>query len=399
MLMNTGRISTSSSSGQSSLLIINGRIITPEGRMRWLHSVDGRITALGSGEPPPEFRADRTLDAGDLLVLPGFIDLHIHGSAGYDVMDATPEAIFGMSRFLAEHGVTAFLPTTLTHPQADLLSALENIRACMTQPSQGAKILGARLEGPWLNAEKCGAQNPEHIRTAVREEVIPLLETGIVRIVDVAPEIEANFWLIAECRARGIVPSIAHTSATAEQAAHAFRAGITQSTHTFNAQTPLHHRAPGVVGAVLSEPDIYAELIADGVHVHLTAMRVLNACKRPDHLLLISDAVRAAGMPEGEYRFDSRRVLHQGGAVRLPDGTLAGSSLTMDRALRIFTEAVGASPDETWKTASRNPAHAIGIGTERGTIRVGSCADLVLVDDAFAVQCTLVEGEIVYQRQ
>jgi N-acetylglucosamine-6-phosphate deacetylase len=380
--------------------IINGHILTPHGVMRWLAARDGRITAFGDGAPPAEWQDDKTIDAAGLTVVPGFIDLHIHGSAGHDVMDATPEAIFGMARFLASHGVTAFLPTTLTHPQGDLLRALENIRVCMGQPRQGAKILGARLEGPWLNAEKCGAQNPEYIRTARPEEVTPLLDTGVVRLVDVAPEIDANFWLIAECRARGIVTSIAHTSATAEQAAHAFAHGITQSTHTFNAQTPLHHRAPGVVGAVLAERSVYAELIADGVHVHPAAMGALWACKQPDRLLLISDAVRAAGMPEGEYRFDERLVLHQGGAVRLPDGTLAGSSLTMDRALWKFAGAVAQGDMGTvWQCASLTPARAIGAADEMGSIEVGKAADVVLIDPGTGeVHLTIIDGQVAWRR-
>lgn len=378
------------------MLITNARILTPAGPMRWLLIDQGVIAAVGDGPPPASADA---IDAASLTMLPGFIDVHFHGAAGHDVMDATPEALHGMARFAATHGVTGFLATTLTNPRAALAAALENVRATMSQPIPGgAQLLGARLEGPYLNAEKCGAQNPEYIRTADRDEALAFLDLGVLRIVDIAPEIAANTWLIDECVRRGISVSIAHTSATAAQAQAAFARGISQSTHTYNAQTPLHHREPGVVGAALATPGIRCELIADGVHVHPLALRIAWLCKGPDEIMLITDAVRAAGMPDGSYRFDAREVLLKDGAVRLADGTLAGSSLTFDRALRTFMQATGAPLEAAWRCASLTPARALGLADRLGSIEVGKQADLVLLDDALDVAMTFVRGEVVFSR-
>ncbi|MCK6577086.1 MAG: N-acetylglucosamine-6-phosphate deacetylase [Anaerolineae bacterium] len=378
------------------MLITNARIITPAGEMRWMSIRNGIISALGMGEP--QVTSDtQIIDAQGMTVLPGFIDVHFHGAAGHDVMDATPEALEGMAVFSAQHGVTGFLATTLTNPREALTGALENVRACVKRPVKGARLLGARLEGPYLNVEKCGAQNPEYIRTAAPDEALAFLDLGVLRMVDVAPEIAQNEWLLDECVRRGITVSIAHTSATAADVVRAAARGATQSTHTFNAQTPLHHREPGVVGAVLALPEIRCELIADGVHVHPLAMRIVWMCKKPDRLILISDAVRAAGMPDGEYSFDERKVLLKDGAVRLPDGTLAGSCLTMDRALRMLMGVTGEPIESLWQTASLNPARALGIADRKGSLEVGKDADLTVVTGDLNVHLTMVEGQIVYR--
>lgn len=377
------------------MLITNARILTPHGVMRWLSISDGKIVDMGAGDHPAVANSE-TFDAGGMTVLPGFIDVHFHGAAGHDVMDATPEALYGMAQFSARHGVTGFLATTLTNPRDALTRALENVRDCMGKPTGGAKLLGARLEGPYLNVEKCGAQNPEYIRVPEREEAITFLDLGVLRIVDVAPEIPETAWLIDECVRRGIAVSIAHTSAKADDVVRAVERGVRQSTHTYNAQTPLHHREPGVVGAVLALPDVRCELIADGIHVHPMPMRIAWACKKPDALILITDAVRAAGMPDGMYNFDERSVMLRDGAVRLPDGTLAGSALTMDRAIRTFMAATGEPLDAIWQTASLNPARAIGIDQLKGSIEVGKDADLVMLNESLEVMLTMVEGQVVF---
>lgn len=378
------------------MLITNAHIITPTGVMRWLTCKDGVITGVGMGEPlvTPD---TNILDVDGMIILPGFIDLHYHGAAGHDVMDATPEALEGMARFAAAHGVTGFLATTLTNPRKALTAALENVRDCLDRSVDGAKLLGARLEGPYLNVEKCGAQNPHYIRSPEHNEAIPFLDLGVLRIVDLAPEIEDTEWLLKECVRRGVTVSIAHTSATAAQVVRAVERGATQSTHTFNAQTPLHHREPGVVGAVMALPEVRCELIADGVHVHPMAMQILWKCKKPDGLILVSDAVRAAGMPDDEYNFDERTVVLKDGAVRLPDGTLAGSSLTMERALRNLIAATGETLESVWQCASLTPARAIGIDDRKGSIEIGKSADLVVLDEGLDVQLTIVEGHIVYR--
>jgi N-acetylglucosamine-6-phosphate deacetylase len=375
-------------------LITNARVIAPDTTYEWLTYADGQITAIGNGTPPAD--SDR-IDAGGRNVLPGFIDLHIHGALGHDVMDATPTAIEQIALFCAKHGVTGFLPTTLTHHHDALMAALHNIKACMDHPiGGGAAVLGAHIEGPYLNVEKAGAQNPGYIRLATRDEVLALFNVGGVRLIDIAPEFPENDVVLEEAQPRGITVSIAHSSATAQQTLDAIQRGITHSTHTFNAQTPLLHRQPGIVGAVLTSPQVACEIIADGVHVDFIAVKVAWLCKGADGLMLITDAVRPTGMPDGEYPFDERTVILRDGAVRLPDGTLAGSALTYNVGLRNLLTVTGEPLSVLWKTASLNPARAIGLADRKGSLEVGKDADMVIVDDAINVYRTVVNGRTVY---
>lgn len=377
--------------------IINARVITPDGEKHWLEYHEGVIRAVGEGAPAAA-PADDTIDAGGLYLLPGFIDLHMHGAAGHDVMDASADGLREIARFCARHGVTSFLPTTLTDRHERIMAALENIRRGMSEPGDGAHILGAHVEGPYLNAEKCGAQNPQYIRLPSQAEVDALFATGVIRLIAIAPEFDENQLVIAEALRHDCTVSVAHSSASAAQTLAAVARGVTHSTHTFNAQTPLHHREPGIVGAVLATPNITCELIADNIHVHPLALRVVWLCKRPHHVALITDAVRAAGMPEGEYRFDERTVVLRDGAVRLPDGTLAGSALTMDRALHNFMQAADEPLEAVWPASSLNAARAVGVAQRKGSLEVGKDADLVLVDQAINVYMTIVGGRVAYRR-
>jgi N-acetylglucosamine-6-phosphate deacetylase len=330
--------------------------------------------------------------------MPGLIDIHIHGCAGHDVMDADQAGLLSMARFLARHGVTAFLPTTLTNTHERIMAALGTVKDAMALGSTGgAKILGAHLEGPYLNAEKCGAQNPQYIRPAEADEVEELLALGCLKLVDVAPEIPANRWLIGACRERGLRVSLAHTAATYAEVCAAAALGLNHATHTYNAMTGLHHREPGALGAVMSLPEITCELIADNIHVHPAAMAILWALKGPGRLILISDSVRAAGMPEGDYWFDERQVVLKDGAVQLPDGTLAGSALTLNRGLYHFSQAVGAPVWQVWPAASLNAARALGLDYQTGALLPHMAADLILADEQMQVYLTVVGGEIVHQ--
>ncbi|GAB4524539.1 MAG: N-acetylglucosamine-6-phosphate deacetylase [Anaerolineae bacterium] len=380
------------------LLITHARIFTPDAVIDdgWLHVENGRITALGPGSDMPQ--APRVIDAQGLTLLPGFIDVHVHGGAGYDTMDATPEALHHMARFYAQHGTTSFLATTWTDTDVRITAALENIRACVGPQADGATLLGAHLEGPYINAEKGGAQNNTYIRRADRKEAAAYLDLGIIRLLALAPEFEENHWLIQECVARGITISAAHTAATYEQILAAAQMGVTQSTHTFNAMEGLHHRKPGMVGAVMTTPAIRCELIADNIHVHPAVMNVLYMLKGADGVILISDAIRSAGMPDGDYQIDDRTVSVTDGVVRLPDGTLAGSTLTMDRALFNLLQATHAPLEALWRTSSYNAACAIGIADRTGSIETGKDADFILVDDEIQVAMTVARGSIVYKK-
>lgn len=381
------------------VLVTNARIITPTitWPRGWLLCRAGKIAALGSCETP-DFGAVETIDAGGKTLLPGFIDVHAHGAVGYEVMDADPDGLRAMARFYAQHGVTVFLAATWTDSRERIAAALDVVATHQGPQPGGATLLGVYLEGPYLNADKCGAQSTQHIRRAEREEALAFLDTGVIREMTLAPEFEANHWLIQDCVRRGITVTAAHTNATYEQMQHAARLGVTQMTHTYNAMPGLHHREPGALGAAMSHPDIVCELIADNIHVHPTAMNILFTVKGPDRVILVSDAIRGAGMPDGEFRIDDRIVMVKDGAVRLPDGTLAGSTLTLECALRNLVQATGHPLDVLWRASSLNAARAIHIAHRKGSLEAGKDADLVLVDDQINVCLTVVEGQIVYRR-
>ena len=346
------------------------------------------------------------LDGSDCILLPGFIDVHIHGSAGGDMMDATPESLATISQFLVKHGVTGFYATTVSASHAETLAAVTNVARFVgqSQPAgadalpTGSRILGVHLEGPYINAQFPGAQNPDFIRPPSLEEFEALLAAGPVRMITLAPEVEGADALIERALAAGVRVVLGHTAATFDQASAAIDAGVTQATHTYNAMTGLHHRRPGAVGAALSDDRIYAQLIADGIHVHPAAMRILGRCKGPTRTLLISDAMRASGMPEGRYDLGGLPVIVQDGVCRLEDGTLAGSVLALDAALRNFMSANGWPLVQAWPLTSLSQAQAMGIDYEVGRIRSGARADLTLLDAETQVVATVVGGQLAYLR-
>jgi N-acetylglucosamine-6-phosphate deacetylase len=379
------------------LLITNAQIRAPGAWISdgWLLAESAKIAAIGAGAAPERPEA-RRIDAGGRTLLPGFIDLHVHGGAGHDTMDASRDGLREMARFYGRHGVTAFLATTWTDSRARITHALETIAACQGSQPEGATLLGAHLEGPYVNPERSGAQSISHIRRADRSEAESWLELNVIRLLALAPEYEENHWLIERAAARGITVSAAHTAASYDQVREAVRRGLTHATHTFNAMTGLHHREPGTVGAALTLPAIRCELIADNVHVHPAVMALTWAAKGPDGVILITDAIRSAGRPDGEYRIDERVVTVRDGVARLPDGTLAGSTLTMERALANFVQATGSAIEAVWRAASLNAAQAIGIDQRKGSLEPGKDADLVLLDDHCAVHLTVAEGRVVY---
>lgn len=385
--------------GVAPLLIRNAAVMRSTGLQDrgWLLADEGRIRAIGAGEAP-DFGGAEIVDADGLMLLPGFVDLHFHGAMGHDAMDGQPEAIRGMARFAARHGVTAILPTTSTDSRERIHAALAAVAACVGSQLDGAAVLGAHLEGPFLNVAKCGAQSVEHIRRADPAEAHAYLEMNVLRLVSLAPEYPENHWLIDECVKRGITVSAAHTAATYEQMQAAFLRGVSHATHTFNAMVGLHHREPGTVGAVLTASQVTCELIADNIHVHPAVMQVLLAAKGDNGVVLVTDAIRGAGLPDGAYEVDARTVTIREGVVRLPDGTLAGSVLTMDRAVYNLMRATGRPLESVWKASSLNAARAIGVADRKGSLDVGKDADMVLVDRDVNVHLTVVEGRVVYRR-
>ena len=382
------------------MLIHNARLFTPHlpGRVGWLLVKNEQIRLIGFGQRPilPGNTEVQEVDAEGKMLLPGFIDLHVHGAMGHEVMDASAAGLEEMARFYASHGVTSFLATTWTASREAIRKALELVEEVQGPVQGGATLLGVHLEGPYLNPDRCGAQDIRQIRRAEREEALEFLDSGVIRLLALAPEYDENLWLVDECVKRGITVSAAHTAANYEQMQRAAAHGMTQATHTFNAMQGLGHREPGTVGAALTIPQIACELIADNIHVHPAVQKILLDVKTPSGVILITDAIRAAGLPEGEYMLDDRSVNIQDGAVRLQDGTLAGSILTMERALQNLCSATGRSLEELWVTSSLNAARAIGISSRKGSLEAGKDADLVLLDDSFQVHLAVAQGEIVY---
>ena len=379
------------------LLIENAKIILPSSVLErgWLLIEDSKIKAFGIYNAPT-FEADKVIDAEGKIMLPGFIDIHCHGAVGHDFMSATPEEISKIAEFYAKHGVTSFLATTHTQSHDKIYQAMQTINTAQTPNNTGARLLGVHMEGPYLNRDKAGAQYPEHVRLANRDEMQDLFDLDIIRLISLAPEFEENHWLIRECVRRGIAVSVAHSSATYAQMQVAIELGITHATHTFNAMTGLHHRNPGIVGASMDSDSIRAELIADNIHVHPVAMRVLWKAKGRDGIVLITDSQSFAGLDDGQYQLDDRVVIVEDGKCSLSDGTLAGSVITLNKAFSIFCDVTGLSIDQAWHTSSLNAAHAIGLSNSKGSIEVGKDADIILIDDDFSVHLTIVEGKIVY---
>jgi len=382
------------------MLLINAHFVS-EGRTfrpGWLRLRDGIVAAFGSA-PYPDTNGLPVVDLGGATLMPGFIDVHVHGAVNHDTMDADPDGLRVMAGFFAQNGVTGFLPTTLTDTRERTMAALLSIKRAMEQPTGGARILGAHLEGPYLNRSKGGAQHLDQIRPVSVPEAREFLDTGVIKVVSVAPEIPENGWLIDECRKRGITVSMAHTNATYTEALDGIGLGISHATHTFNAMSPVHHRDPGAAGAALLSPHVRCELICDGIHVHAGAAELLWRMKGRGGVILITDSMRATGMPDGEYMLGSYPAVKSGDSATLSDGTLAGSVLTFDRGVRLFRriiDADGTNPDTLSDLVAVTSANAAkAVGTESG-IYYHSPADLVALNADWQVILTIVQGEIVY---
>ncbi|PKO22559.1 MAG: N-acetylglucosamine-6-phosphate deacetylase [Chloroflexi bacterium HGW-Chloroflexi-1] len=385
---------------KSRLVITGGRVVTPF-RVLGPGTVtveEGKIVSVAEGAAHIGDEGN-IVHAEGLTVAPGFIDSHVHGAMGHDTMDATPAAIEGMARFFARHGVTSFLPTTLTASRGATLAAIKNVTHCIEQGSAGAEILGIHLEGPYLSPEKGGAQPPSYIRPADPEEYAAFFQAGPVRLITLAPEIPENRRLIPYAVARGAAVAVGHSAATYAEVLEAVSLGLSQATHTFNAMGGLHHQQPGTAGAVLSCDDIFAQVIVDFIHIHPAIVKVLARAKGPGRLALITDAIRAAGMPDGIYDLGGQAVTVKDGEARLSTGGLAGSTLTMDRAVRNVMNAAGLSLSEALTMATITPAHSIGVADRKGSLEPGKDADLILLDAELQVTLTMVRGKVVYQAE
>jgi N-acetylglucosamine-6-phosphate deacetylase len=357
---------------------LRGRLLTPQGIVHGEVQFGSVIERI---DPLPGAPADAP------LILPGFLDLHVHGGDGADTMDG-PEGVRRLARFHLRHGVTTLLPTTITHPWSAVVAALEGVKRVAAEDDPTLPDLpGAHLEGPFIHPQRLGAQ-PPFAQLPTDEVIDELLALDTVRLATLAPEIEGALPAARRLAAAGVRIGIGHTRADHVQVAallDAVRAegGVAGFTHLFNAMGGMTGREPAVVGAALADAESYAELILDGHHVHPVSFRAALAAK-PDRLLLISDAMRAAGRPEGESELGGQRVRVQGGAARLADGTLAGSVLTLDVALRNVV-AAGVPVERAARLVSEVPAQYLGLD-DRGRLEPGLRADLVVLDAALEVQ-------------
>jgi len=381
------------------LAVTAGRVMTPDQViLDGVVLVEGsRILEVGS-RAAVRFSRDEfdVLDRSRHLLAPGFIDVHIHGALGRDVMEGTTEALEAISRFLATHGTTSFLATTMTASPIATLQAVEALGRQVDRPLPGARMLGLHLEGPFINPEKRGAHSASHIRppsTLILEQL--LARSGHrVKLITLAPEVEGSLELIRFARSRGVVVSLGHSNATLEETVAAIDLGAANATHLFNAMRGFSHRDPGILGAVLTTPQIWAELIADGVHVSPAAVELGLRCKGAGKILLISDAVSATGMPEGRYRLADSEITLSEGVCRTPDGTLAGSILTQDQALRNMVRWSRLPVQTVLGMLTGNPARSLGIADRKGALAAGKDADMVLLDQSLGVHTTIVQGEV-----
>jgi len=335
------------------------------------------------------------IDLKGKKIVPGFIDIHIHGGVGYDTMNATYEALNAISIHLAKHGVTSFCATTMTMDVPYILNALKNINETMKKGTGGAQILGAYVEGPFISKEHKGAQDEKYIIQPDKELFDKFLEVSgdNIKVVALAPEKDPDGSFVEHVTKKGVKVSLGHTNATYEEMKNGVDHGATIAVHTYNGMKGLHHREPGALGEVFLDDRIYSEVISDFIHTHLASVKILIKIKGTDKVILISDAMPACGLGDGEYIFGGQKVLVKEGVAKLENGSLAGSTLTLDKALANIT-FLGVPLFEACKMASLNPAKAIGVDNRKGSIKVGKDADIVVLNNDLTVYMTIIEGKV-----
>ena len=373
--------------------IVNGKIILPDS------IVEGRALLFdekiaGLSETVPE--GAEIIDAKGRYVAPGLVDIHIHGYLGEDTSDGSVEGIRKMAEGIVKNGVTAWLPTTMTVSYDDLRHAFDAVRVLMDKKNnpKGAQIMGVHAEGPFINPSKKGAQAVEYIRPADAPFLIE--NSDVIRIVTIAPEMPGALDCIREVTEKtSILVSMGHTAANYETAKAGIEAGVRHATHLFNAMTPLNHRDPGVAGAGLTDARVSCELIADTFHIH-PALFALVARMKGEQLVLITDCTRAGGLADGEYTLGGQPIFVHGIECRLADGTIAGSVLKLNNAIRNMRDHTSLPLEQIVRMASINAARCIGLDKTKGSLEAGKDADIILADENFAVSETIIAGETVW---
>lgn len=381
--------------------LLYGKVLTPAGLIeQGVIAVSGEaIHYAGEAAWLPEAYAlwpsGHTDHSG--LLIPGFVDVHVHGGAGYDFMYSDSESLETITRFHASQGTTTMLATTMTAAKADIDRVLAEVSAYRAAGMPYAQLAGVHLEGPFISPKWPGAQNPEHIVPANIDwlEAWEQQYPGMIRQVTLAPEREGALEAISWLRKHGITAALGHTNATFEEIITAADAGLNQAVHMFNAMTPLHHRKPGTAGAVMFDERIRAEVIADGIHVHPAAVGIVTRLKKNANLLLITDAMSATGLDDGEYKIGDLPVLVKDGIATLKDNpeALAGSTLTMIRGFRFLVQEVGLSLEEASRAASLTPAISLGLQRTIGSLEAGKRGDILLLDEALNLRGVWIRGQ------
>ena len=369
--------------------LTNGKFILPDERGNFfvaedkILTFDEKILNIGNSTD-----AEKIIDAENFFVAPGFINIHIHGCNNFDTMDATLESLDEMCKFLPSTGVTNFLPTTMTMEISEIKNALKNIRA--HKNISGAKILGANLEGPFISEKFHGAQDKKNILRADFEIFADFLD--VIKIITIAPEELDDFNFIDRCREKNIVVSIGHSAADYETALKAIRRGANHITHLFNAQTGLHHRKPGIVGAAF-DSNATVELIADNVHISPPVQRIVWKVKPREEIILITDSCRACDVGEGEFEFGGQKIFVKKNIATLADGNIAASVAKMNDVAKNFFENTSATVAETVELVTKNPAKKLNLYDKIGSIEVGKSADFVIFDENFNIKKVFIDGQ------
>ena len=382
------------------LFIRSATIYTPKKRIEngALLLVDGRIASIGKGDQVTPPAGTPVLDVAGMSLVPGFIDLQFNGGFGHD-FTTNPETIWDVATELPQYGVTSFLPTIITSPLATVARGQKVLLKGNGGGKHSALPLGLHVEGPFLNPQKKGAHNAKYLRSPDLEAISGWVPDQGVRLVTLAPELPGALEMVETLESQGIVVSAGHSMATYEEALAGFTAGITYGTHLFNAMPPLHHRAPGLIGAALSDKRCTVGIIPDGIHLHPAIVQAIWSAKGNQKLTLVTDAMAALGMPPGRYQIGDKEVFVTDIDARLADGTLAGSILSLDAALLNLIEFTGCTLEQALPTVTTTPANVLGIADQKGQITPGYDADLVLLTSELEVAATIVAGEIVYKME
>jgi N-acetylglucosamine-6-phosphate deacetylase len=382
------------------LLLRNAALVVPDRIIQrgTILIEDGVISAIDESNVVDASGAE-SIDLSGTTILPGFIDFHIHGAVGVDVMAATPDGLQEVSRYLASQGVTAWVPTFVPASDENYASAIDAIAEAMrSSDNTSARVLGVHYEGPFVNSAQCGALHVEYFKTYANPadlDRLPVVGESAVRMITLAPEVDGGVELVRELKRRGWVISIGHTRASLDVLDQAFKAGARHMTHFMNAMAPLHHRNPGPIAWGLANEDVSIDMIADGIHLDPFMLRLLLQIKGMKAISLISDAIAAAGKGDGAYNIWGETISVKNGRTANASGSIAGSVISMLDAVRLLL-SLGVSYVDVAQLASTNPARLLGLSDERGTLSPGKRADLVALSSNGSLHLTLIAGHIAF---